>query len=188
MATSETEICSNALNYLGEQTITSLTDGTIRATLCATHYPTLRDALLSSHPWKFAAVRTSLATLAAAPAFEWTIAYQLPSDYLRMIETDPVQLDYDLDGATLVCDETAVKIRYIARVTDVTKFSPLFTMGLQYLLASELAPVLKVDGAMTKMMAELGNEWLVRAKIADAQNQATQPVDADDLITVRYLA
>lgn len=187
MVTSETELCSNALNFLGEQSITSLTDGTIRANLCKTHYPVLRDALLEEHPWNFAMKRQALAVLADAPEFKWTRQFQLPSDLLRIVDVDPPQTDYEIDGTALACDETAIEVRYVYRITDVTKFPSLFVLAVEFLLASKIAPVLKVDAGITGSMVEMGNMWLRKAKVADAQNQPSQVIDADDLITIRYL-
>jgi hypothetical protein len=187
MVGSETELCSNALNLLGEQSITSLTDGTVRATLCKTHYPVVRDSVLEMHPWNFATARAELAVLSATPTYKWTRQFQLPSDCLRIIGTDPDRLDYEIDGTALLCDETQVYIRYVYRFTDTSKFPSTFVMALEFFLAHLLAPPLKVDAKIAEQMAMAYRYWLAQAKIADGQNQPTALIDADDLIDERAI-
>lgn len=86
----------------------------------------------------------------------------------------------------ILADETSViytnqenaVLRYTARVTNTTKFSPLFTVCLHWLLAADLAgPVLKgktgVDGA--KRCMETFFFWLSKATASDA-NQHREDV------------
>jgi len=57
MAASDVIICNKALLELGEEPITLLTDTNKRAEKCNLIYASVRDSLLSSHPWKFALKR-----------------------------------------------------------------------------------------------------------------------------------
>ena len=54
MAASDVNICSRSLQELGEEPISALTDNNKRAEKCNLIYSSVRDNLLSMHPWKFA--------------------------------------------------------------------------------------------------------------------------------------
>ncbi len=54
MAASDVNICSRALQEIGEEPIAALTDNNKRAEKCNLIYASVRDGLISMHPWKFA--------------------------------------------------------------------------------------------------------------------------------------
>ncbi len=54
MAASDVIICSKALQEIGEEPIDALTDNNKRAEKCNLIYASVRDSLISMHPWKFA--------------------------------------------------------------------------------------------------------------------------------------
>ncbi len=158
---SEVDICNLALAHLGDRaTIASIDppEGSTQAEHCARFYPIARDTLLEMHAWRFATRRATLAdiSLVAEVPSGWTYAYALPSGCLRVIsvlppeaQSDDETQDFEAEvgsngqGAIYTDQEDAVA-RYIARVTDTTKFSPLFVDALAWLLASHLAgPILK---------------------------------------------
>jgi hypothetical protein len=69
-------------------------------------------------------------------------------------------------------------LRYTSRVTDTTKFSPLFNMSLSWLLASMLAgPVIKGDAgaAEGKRCYQMFQAHLVEATQSDAVQRQTKP-------------
>ena len=59
MATNDTDvtICSHALQLLGENTISSFSDGTVQANVCSELYPDTRDMVLTMYPWSFSLVK-----------------------------------------------------------------------------------------------------------------------------------
>lgn len=82
----------------------------------------------------------------------------------------PFAIETDVSGAqivlTNVCDAV---LRYTTLVEDTTKFSPLFTLALSYLLASMLAgPIIKGDAG-----AELGAQMLQMFKVFKDQATAS---------------
>jgi hypothetical protein len=69
-------------------------------------------------------------------------------------------------------------IRYHAKITDPTKFSPLFTITLSWHLASMLAgPVIKGDqgAAEAKRCITLMNLYLGKAMEADSNARKIKP-------------
>lgn len=144
MAASETEIVNDALARLGISPIMAMTDASKQAQYAERFYGQTRDEVLASHAWNFAIKRAVLARLTAAPTFEWLYAYQLPTDHLRLVqlngyETESPEDTHAVEGNTLVTDAEKAEIRYVARVSDVTLYPPLFIEALSIKLAGKLA-------------------------------------------------
>lgn len=166
---SETDICNMALNRIGAKALTAaeITANTEpRAIACNTHYAQTRDALLRSHWWRFAKARAAL-TATTTPTFEWSYAFTLPTDFLqeKSVYEDNSTLrrntvySYELEGSTLLTDESSCNLRYIKQVTTVTSFDPLFIECFVLQLALKLIyPIAGVGSAGRAMAAEIKNE------------------------------
>lgn len=79
------------------------------------------------------------------------------------------------DGTQVIYtnQENAI-LRYTVKVTDTTKFPPLFTSALTHLLAAYLAgPVLKGEVGRVESKGQMGmfQGWLAKATVADAGQQ-----------------
>lgn len=177
MAASETEIVNDALGRLGISPVMSLTDPTKQAQFANRFYESTRDEVLSGHPWSFATKRATLAQLAAEPEFEWLYAYQLPVDSLRLLQLNGYDLGktadaWAIEGNKLLTDADKAEVRYIARVTDVTLFPPLFCEALSIKLAAKLcAPLTGRFDQPSALMAEYDKATGPRAKLADVFQQ-----------------
>ena len=82
------DICNSALNALGASTIISLTENSKNARLCNQRYEPVRDAVFRSHPWNCLQKRVELAKDTTAPVFEFSNAYTLPADSLRILKSE----------------------------------------------------------------------------------------------------
>ena len=152
MASTPIEICNYAANMLGAASITSFADGTTASKAFATTYEMTRDAeLRGPGVWSFAVARTTLAALATVPASgPYGQQFELPADCLRVLmagdwwpgsdqsdyRTAPPNADYLVEGGMLLCDQAApLSLRYVAKITDTTRYDAHFTM----MLAAKLA-------------------------------------------------
>jgi len=63
MATSEIDICTQALAAIGQPAISSFDDGTDISTLCANTYPDFRRSMLTAYPWRFLTTTRQLALI-----------------------------------------------------------------------------------------------------------------------------
>jgi hypothetical protein len=178
-------ICSNALTLLGEQTITSLTDGTTRANLCNAHFPSVRDETFEELKPNFAKALIKPPKDITVPTFKWEASYTLPSDFITVVEVLPRRIDYEIVGLQLFTNANGVEIIYIRREADTTKWTSLFASAVMYKLAMRLSIPLKNDPNVLKMMTELYEVTRRRAMIEDAQQEPTKPLDADDLLLAR---
>lgn len=185
MASSEVQICNNALIKLGADTITSLSDDTKPARLCNKMYSIVRDDLLRSHPWNFAIVRSGLAQLSATPAFGYSYQYQLPGDCLRVLRIKDTNAEYRIEGRKLLTDENTVNLIYIKKVTDVTQFDANFADLVALKLASELAYNITNNASLSQGMVDLFERRLRRAKMNDAQEDSLYILQTDTFVDSR---
>jgi hypothetical protein len=150
---SEIGICNLALSHFGQAAnISSISppEGSPDAEHCATFYPIARDALLEMWDWPFAKKRATLAQLAIGTS-PWLYRYALPADCIkpRSINVAGAAVNAETDGfiwegPELFSNAPAAILSYTFRLTDPTKFTPLFTQALSLLLASYIiGPITK---------------------------------------------
>lgn len=189
---SDVDICNLALANLGDEATVSSIDppeGSAQAEHCARFYPIARDALLEMHSWKFATRRTTLAAL-ATDTWNWQYAYAEPADALRILAVLPVTAasddesqDFETESgpageSVIYTNQDTASARYTVRVTDTTKFSPLFVDCLARLLSSYLAgPLLKGDAGIAEAKSQLAifRADLAEARASDANQRKGEP-------------
>lgn len=168
-----TDIANQALSRLGEPRISSIEENSPNAIVCRQHYETVRDALLRSHQWNFAADRAELSRLDEAPSFGWAYAYQLPEGCLRLntlngAEARSVQNTFVIEGDKLLTDSGKAQVTFVRLVEDPTKFDAIFTETLALRLAAAIA--MEVTGSPERQahMEQLAAMRLADANFADA--------------------
>lgn len=190
MSVSEVEIYNRALQMLGAARVNSPTQNTRNAKACNAAYSMLRDALLREYRWTFAIRRASLAALAATPTHGPGYAYQLPTDFLRLLapddESTPGIDDRMIEGQTLVTDSAGpIDIIYIARIEDTTLFSPSFTKALAADLAFEICQELTNSGTRKESLREDRKQAIRDAKRTHAIERRPQHARTDSWIRAR---
>jgi len=168
-ANSSVRVANMALQILGAKPIVSFTEGTKFATMIDSIYDTERDATLRAYPWNFAAKRVALARLDAVPVFGYANQFQLPADVLRVLEVFP-EMDFKIEGRTLLCDSTAASIGYTARIESPVTWDANFASAF----AAKLA--MKIAYSATELLGMLDR---ARAAYADALGEA-RTVDAQE--------
>lgn len=186
MSTSSVEICNSALVKIGATRITSLSDTSKAAIACNDQYDRLRKEVLRAHPWNFAVAYVSLAPTANTPVWDkWEVEFLLPSDVLRILETDlpdgcAWEVGYNVDGdKVLFTNDTSVKIKYIKDVTNTTRFDPSFEEALAFRLAADLAYHLVQSQTVQQSMFRYYKEAVATAMSFDAQEMSAQQVEAN---------
>lgn len=179
---SRVDIANYALGQVGGQSITNFDDDSREARAVKLLYDSVRDAVLRSHPWNFAVKRATLARLTETPPFTWSYYYQLPDDYLRLLEFNPETRDpYKIEGRRIATNAGEAKIVYVARVTDETQFDPLFVQAFATRLAIELAQTLgNVQGAgLLSQLWEAYRLKIAEARSVDAMENPPEVLDFD---------
>jgi hypothetical protein len=140
MARSQLTIANRALDIVGASNIVSINQNSKSARKIKNAYDPILEDLLFKHNWSFAIKRIQLAQLSDAPLFGYTHAYQLPSDYIRLIECNPPNLQHKVEaGNTLLIDSNSCQIRYVSKITDPNAFTPEFAELFAKTLAAQVA-------------------------------------------------
>lgn len=189
------DICNMALANLGQTTqITSLDpleDGDTTAALCARFYPKVRDTLLERRDWTFARKRAVLTSLeealqdaeATSPTSAWDYCYVVPEDllvlrgvHLEGATDDKTPQDAVVEsvaGTKSILTDAAPGswIRYTARITATSQFSPLFVEALSWFLAAKLAGPLTADLTKAEKCLKIAMATLAEASASDANQR-----------------
>lgn len=199
---SAVDICNLALSRLGDNaTVASIDppEGSMQAEHCARFYPIARDSLLESHEWKFATRRDDLALL-DRNTWNWQYAYAAPAQAIKFIsvlpanagmdaETQDYETEADANGNVIILTNLSnATMRYLVRVTDTTRFPPLFVDALGWLLASHLAgPLIKGKEGAAEARACFGTfrQIYSQAITSDANQRKVTPEHKVDWIAGR---
>ena len=193
------DICNEALDLLGAQTITALSENSQEARLCNRRFATVRDAVLRAHPWNIAITRKQLAKDATSPAFGFTNQYTLPTDpyCLRVLSFWDSNVDsevaaYDsrtslkIEGRKVLSDAGECRITYIGRITDTEQYDSLLSSTVAHRLASEIAYAVTGSNSLANGMQQLYEARLREARSIDAMEGTPDRIIANDFIDIRF--
>jgi hypothetical protein len=186
--TTAISICSNALLMNGAQTISSLDDSSDRARQCANLYPLVRDYVLSTHPWNCCITRVLLNPDVETPAWDWSLQYTLPTDFLRMVSIGDggAEDDYRIEGGKLLTDATPVKLRYVFKNTNEATWTPLLVMAVTLAMRQVLAYPITQSTSLEQLIDQAIEPILRRARLVDSQDQPPETLGDFRLLTSRF--
>ena len=187
MAT-KVSICSNALLLLGAQSISSLTEDTPRARLCAGLFDSVRDDVLRSHFWNCCIKRVQLSPDVDSPAFDFTYQYTLPSDWVRSIQVGEYgyEVDYKHEGRKILCSESSLSLVYVYRNEDVSTWDVSLIQAMQYAMAAALAYPITQSASQGQVMEQKLAMYMKRARAIDGQDDPPETMGDFPLIAARY--
>lgn len=182
--TTETDVANIALAEIGGRQLTDLeTDTSEEAKTCRQWFALIRDGLLSAYQWNFATTRADL-TAATDPDTEWTSAWTLPDDHVRLIRIVGLNVDnplreFALEGNTLLVNgldsaTDTLSIVYVSNAVAVTDWDALFIEALVYKLAAKIAPrIAQNDSLATNLLTKFQQLALPAATNKDAREVAS---------------
>lgn len=179
---SKTEIANRAITKLGGERILSLADTSREATTLNSMFDAVMDAELRRHRWKFAIRRSSLSALVDGPEWGYEYAYQLPADFLALVQVNDFYVrglkqktPWTVEGAQILTDFGApLKVRYVARVSNLGTLDPLFVEVLACKLAMESCETLTQSPQKRQMAME---EYQFAVSEAVRQDAIENPPD-----------
>jgi hypothetical protein len=199
MAVSDVSISNRALQKLGAGLIVSLDDDNAKGRAMNLAFEPVRRAELRRRRWRFSIKRTTLAALADAPDSDYAYQYQLPNDYLRLIEGGDICATADLadyrggveglysvEGGLLLTDLPApLSIRYIADITDASLFDSAFVESFATRLALECCEVITESSSKKEDLDKDYRRSIREAVTANALEVASQAVADDSWVMAR---
>lgn len=202
---SEVSICNNALVQLGaEDLLISLEDNTKAGRLCNAMYEMVRDEVLTSFVWNSALKQAQLAALVETPTYEYSYAFQLPVDCLRVIkigipetaanaylDTDPFgyhhwqPVKWRRFGRKVYSNVSPLHITYVYKVTDPEEMDPMLRDAISARLAWKIAYDLTGSRGKEQDMKQNFAFILEEAMICNSLEGSTDSYNAMALLVVR---
>jgi len=186
------DICNSALNLLGASTISALTDDSKNARLCNQRYEPVRNRVFRGHAWNCLHKRVQLAQNSTAPVVEYSHAYALPSDCLRVLKihngtTDSIAsaLDYKLEGRNIVSDEGTIFLIYIALDTDPNNYDTYLQESISHQLAADLAYAVTNNATLANNYMTRADERLREARFIDATENSLGTIESSEFTDAR---
>lgn len=177
-------ICNRALLGLGQNVITSLSDTSTEGVLCNALWASALDAVIRLHPWNFAVKRATLTPDATAPVYEWTAAFSIPSDCLRLLNIDGLT-EYKVEKGKILCDESSLNLRYLVRNETLSEWDALAIEVLVQYIAWQLSWPLTKSNTTRSEQYKILAEVLRAAKGIDAQEEPGDEVGDFPFLNVR---
>lgn len=184
------DIINRALLKLGEPPVSSLNDAAFGKSY-EMIYEDMKNLLISSYPWRFAAKTIHLARL--EEKYGQYYQYPLPSDcllILKVLESGQLKAgirDYQIAQNAIILDsDKGVDVEYVSAVSDEDKFLPLFREALAAKIAAELAMRLK-HSINLKQVFE--NEFFNLIRQAELNNEIIKPAECmpdNSWVNIRY--
>ena len=192
-AVSSVTIANRALQRLGATRISSLTQNFPNARSINNAYDTTRRRLLRLYTWAFAKSRASLPMASTQTVFDQLNMFPLPTDFIRLYR-DPgysasvqSRRDWEIEeGNIITTDGAPLNIRYIADITDESKFDPLFVEAFACLLAYECCEEITGSAEKRQLLSADMKEIIRQARFVNSiERNPDQPVEDDWLVAMQ---
>ena len=186
------DIANSALNLLGASTISALTDDSKNARLCNQRYEPVRNRVFRSHAWNCLTKRVQLAQDTTAPIVEYSYAYTLPSDCLRVLKihtgvTDSIasDIDYKVEGRKVKTNEGTVYLVYVALVTDPNEYDVYLQEAISHQLAADIAYAVTNNATLANNYMDRADERLREARFIDATENSLGTIESNEFTDAR---
>jgi len=168
----KTGIANLALGNLGEASIQSLSDNNARARACSARIDDVITTILRMHIWN-SALERKLLTNIGEPLFGWNYMYQLPADYIKVVEVEPVS-KYMVEKKNILSNEKTLYLLYIANPTDIGNLDPLLAEAIAMKLAWEIAETLTSKSGLKQEMMQKYIIALQEARSANSKDKTPE--------------
>lgn len=167
------DLCSMALLKLGEAPIQSLNDEGASAQLARTLFDPVVDALIASHPWRFACRSMELNKSNDGD-------FLIPADVLRVLKCGG-----RIEGGKIIAPSDTIEIQTLVRV-PVDMFPSYFVSLAATKLALEFCIPLIGEQTVFRMLVALYESELQSAKFIDSTTSVNRDIDDFSLISARF--
>ena len=168
----KTGIANLALGNLGEASIQSLSDNNARARACSSRIDDVIVTILRMHVWN-SALERKLLTNIGEPIFGWNYIYQLPADYIKVVEVEPVS-KYMVEKKNILSNEKTLHLLYVATPTDINNLDPLLAEAIAMKLAWEIAETLTSKAGLKQEMMQKYIIALQEARSANSKDRTPE--------------
>lgn len=165
-----------ALLKIGEKPIQSFNDETCAAQLARTLFDNVTDALLSSHPWRFATKKYDLVRTGDDD-------FLIPTDVVRVLSSSAPK--YEINGNRIVAAGEKISVACTARI-GVENYPAYFSSVAAIKLAMEFCMPLTDNSGAFNILAALFESEMRAAKFIDSSTSIAPDVKDFSLISARF--
>ena len=176
-----------AIGELGGKLLADFdTDTTEVANLCRLWYPIQLKMLLEDMPYTFATNRIELvAHLQDAPVWGGGYAYQLPEDFIQIIDVEPRDSKWKIEGNRLLTPENSLGIVYVFSLQNTAQMSGHFVMALAAAIAVHLVMPITRNIKYVETYEKRYQELVLMSRGRDSQQESRQTYESSILVDVR---
>lgn len=174
MAT-DISICNTGLLLVGADEITSFSDETREARICAALYETTKISELQKHDWSFTRQQTDLARLSTAPLFNYSYAFQIPANTIKIIATDILPSEYRVYQDKIFSNVKNLKMTHQVDPGEAS-YPAYFTRLFEYKMSEILSTALLQDENMSQIYRQKYEDQYWEAKKTDSQQDPSRQI------------
>jgi hypothetical protein len=179
MALTKTNICNQALGRVGSPHVLDIEDVNSKsARVCKETFELAVREVARAGEWNCLKKREALSRLTEAPAFEWAYQFQLPINFISLVELNGVEVTgslgetWEIEGDKLLTDAEEAKVRFIGYDEETHKWDALFVNAVVVLLASKIALPIRQDDALAQaLLSEYQRVSLPQARMKDGNER-----------------
>ncbi len=179
MAT-DIEVASNALIRIGENAISSFSEGGAAGVAANNLYEVTVRAVLSEYQWSCTKAKRQLARLSSVPLNDYEYAFQIPGGTLKVLRVFNVR-DYKIFEDKIFANAQELYIDYQFRAPE-SQWPPYLQMLMEYKLAAEFALIVTSNENQNAVYEGKYERYLKKAKYLDSQQA---PMDAIEVSPYR---
>lgn len=174
----QVELCNAALGLLGEFVIGNIDEDSDAAQQCKRWFDLTLDESLRKHRWNSVSTRGNLAKVATFTSDEWANAFQLPTNFLRILQVNQGLSfnQYQREQDKILTNDERVNLKYVFRPDSVARLDPLCAMVFYYDLAIKMAMPLTDDYRTVRkdLKEEMRTEIFMTAAYVDATEEEVE--------------
>jgi hypothetical protein len=190
MANSKTDIINKALVLVGAATVVSIDDGTPNANTLGNVYEIALQSILSECKWNFATKRANLSVSATSPDFLYSgekVVYDLPSDVIRIYQTNPASAYWREEDGQVISDSVNLGIAYVYYDENPNDYPSYFLDAFIDKLCADIAyTIINSATIAEKFVNKYERMSLPKAISANSQTGAQQTMQDDYWVLAKY--
>jgi hypothetical protein len=188
MSYSRTSLANRACDLVGKDTFLDLdTDTTTWGKIVKRNFEPIFKYCLRKSPWPVPMVRMSLNPSATAPENEFSYAFDLPGNFIKLVRIFPDGIKYKREGDQIITDESAITIKYIssAVIDDPAKIDPDFAEYFAHSLAVAISYKATDSVALRNELKKEADRLFQEAAALFSQEDTDDDIEESPWVTAR---
>lgn len=198
------QIINNGLRALAEQPINALDEGSETANIISDIYDIELEAEIRDFPYTWAQRTVELAEISSETPPDYGYVFQLPADYLNMVElidlttgatvyywdnvytfTNVRSQQWEVREGKLYINASSISIKYTVLEEDTSKWDATFARAFSYRLAMTAGPSITESEQAIQRVERLYYNEIRKARANSASERRRQSRLSEDYLNMR---